>query len=100
MNKNEIFTFIAPSNGVEVVAIVLDKSASFDAFTDIKTVMYLCYAQNRLFYYYECTNCLTGEAKEMVGKPIVEYCILPDHDSYMEAYRDHQVAQTETFNGM
>ena len=100
MNKNEIFTFIAPSNGAEVDAIVLDKSASFDAFTDISTVMYLCYAQNRLFYYYECTNCLTGETKEMVGKPIVDYCILPDYDELLARYNDIKVAQAETQSGM
>ena len=59
MNKNEIFTFIAPNNGAEVDAIVLDKSESFDAFTDLKTVQYLCYAQNRLVYYFEVGSAKT-----------------------------------------
>ena len=100
MNKNEIFTFIAPNNGAEVDAVVLDKSESFDAFTDLRTIQYLCYAQNRLVYYYEVTNCLTGESEEMIDKPIVDYCVIPEYDSYLEAYKDHLESQTETFNGM
>lgn len=59
MRKNDVFTFTAP-NGVEVTAVVIDclGTCGFEEVEDSKhwDEKYLCYAQNRLFYYIEWTQ--------------------------------------------
>jgi hypothetical protein len=116
MKKNDIFTFTAP-NGVEVTAVVLDvvEEHSEDPEDGSFYDKYLCYAQNRLFYYEH----LYGHAKKFIGydeqgtyydekdldewnleKVIVDYAVLPDYDRMLERYNDIEVAQAETASGM
>lgn len=119
MKKNEIFTFTAP-NGVEVTAVVIDivKSETFRIPTSsATTITYLCYAQNRLFYYM-VTEETTKHLKEGVDESweeglyydnvpleyirnvieitehtriLVDYCILPDYDAMLEDYQHKNV---------
>ena len=129
MKKNEIFTFTAP-NGVEVTAVVIDclGTCNFEQTEDSQhwDEKYLCYAQNRLFYHIEWTqidkvidddfvpSCdeendwyyaimyhshevkTTGSLQEI----LVDYCILPDYDTMLEAYSDHLVTMAEEQSGM
>jgi len=122
MKKNEIFTFTAP-NGVEVTAVVIDclGTCDFEEVEDSKSwgEKYLCYAQNRLFYYTEWTqidkvidddfvpSCdeendwyyairyhshevkTTGSSQKI----LIDYCILPDYDDMLENYyHQHDMA--------
>lgn len=114
MKKNDIFTFTAP-NGVEVTAVVIDclGTCGFEEVEDSKhwDEKYLCYAQNRLFYYTEWTQIdkvidddfvpssdeendwhyavryhshevkTTGSSQEVM----VDYCILPEYDAMLSA---------------
>lgn len=93
MKKSEIFTFTAP-NGVEVTAVVINKlRTDYRESTDTIVRVWLCYAQNRLFTYFEeigRKNACTPEEEEFVikawyGTVIVDYCILPDYDDMLEA---------------
>ena len=113
MKKNEIFTFTAP-NGVEVTAVVVDclGTCNFEETVDSKHWgdKYLCYAQNRLFYYTEWTqidkvidnNFISAcdedidwyyaiqyhshEVKSVgyTQKVICEYCVLPEYDEMLK----------------
>lgn len=113
MKKNEIFTFTA-SNGVEVTAVVVDclGTCNFEEVVDSKHwgEKYLCYAQNRLFYYTEWTQIdkiidddfisandeeidwyyaiqhHSHEVKsvECTQKVIVEYCVIPEYDEMLK----------------
>jgi len=98
MNKNEIFTFTAP-NGVEVTGVVLAIISS----TKYQTVA-LCYAQNRLFTFYEyiAYDMETGDSESdySYGKILVDYVVLPDYDAMLEAYSDHLVTLAEEENNM
>ena len=84
MKKNDVFTFTAP-NGVEVTAVVVHVVKS----------TYLCYAQNRLFEMWKSPE--FGLAYNGI---IADYAILPDYDSMLEAYSDHQVTLAEEQSGM
>lgn len=75
MKKNDVFTFTAP-NGVDVTAVVVHVVKS----------NYLCYAQNRLFEMWE-----SPEFGLAYTRVIVDYCIIPECDSMLEVYFDHQV---------
>ena len=83
MKKNEIFTFTAP-NGVEVTGVV----TAIISRTKYQTVA-LCYAQNRLFTFYEhiAYDVESGEANYdySYGEIIVDYAVLPDYDAMLEA---------------
>lgn len=87
MRKNDVFTFTAP-NGVEATAVVVAKVAHE---VDYKwaTERFVCYAQNRLFTYEE-SHCIwehmNEKPKSKYGEVIVDYAILPDYDSLLEAY--------------
>ena len=98
MKKNDIFTFTAP-NGVEVTAIVIAIISS----SRYQTIA-LCYAQNRLFTFYEhiAYDVESGEAESdySYGEILVEYAVLPDYDEFLARYNDIEVAQAETLNGM
>jgi len=119
MKKNDVFTFTAP-NGVEVTAVVIDYlgTHNYEEVEDSKhwDEKYLCYAQNRLFYYTKWTQIdkvidddfvpsndeendwyyaimyhshevkTTGSSQEI----LVDYCILPEYDSMLEDYQ-HQL---------
>ena len=99
MRKHDIFTFKAP-NGAEVTAIVVDSIITKGGkYQQLKSITHICYAQNRLFYYFENeVNYKDTEFK--YGKIIVEYCILPDYDALLDRYNDIEVAQAETASGM
>ena len=108
MKKNEIFTFTAP-NGVEVAAVVIyELSTDYRELTDTIVKVWLCYAQNRLFTYFEeirRKNACTPEEEESViktwyGTVIVDYCILPDFDAMLKAYSDHLITLAEEQSGM
>lgn len=88
MKKNDMFTFIAP-NGVKVTAIVLDKQLKRD---DCILVIhwYLCYAQNRLFYFVKRYFPDVDKTEYEVGNTIVNHVIIPDYDSMLENYQ-HQL---------
>ena len=98
MKKNDVFTFTAP-NGVEVTGIVVDIIASWYELGGLKEIVYLCYAQNRLFTWKEE---LFGSArnKSFYGRVVAEYTILPDYDELLARYNDIEVAQAETQSGM
>ena len=129
MKKNDVFTFTAHS-GAEVTAVVIDclGTCNFEEVEDSRhwDEKYLCYAQNRLFYYTEWTQIdkvidddfvpvndeendwyyairyhshevkTTGSSQEI----LVDYCVLPDYDAMLEAYSDHQVTLAEEQSGM
>lgn len=108
MKKNDVFTFTTP-NGVEVTAVVINElSTDYRELTDTIVKVWLCYAQNRLFTYFEeirRKNACTPEEEESViktwyGTVIVDYCILPDFDAMLEAYSDHQVTLAEEQSGI
>ena len=98
MKKNDVFTFTA-SNGVEGTAIVVAIISS----SKYQTVA-LCYAQNRLFTFYEhiAYDIESGEAESdySYGETLVEHAVLPDYDTMLERYNDIEVAQAETQSGM
>lgn len=104
MKKNEIFTFTAP-NGVEVTAVVLYVCGSKST-EEGMIIEYICYAQNRLFSYFETLSNRTRETNFKIlttfsyGEIIVDYAILPDYDAMLEAYSDHQVTLAEEQSGM
>lgn len=99
MKRGDIFAFTAP-NGVEVTAIVVDSIITKGGkYGQLKNVTHICYAQNRLFYYFE--NQINYKDTEFkYGKIICEYCILPDCDDMLDRYNDIEVAQAETASGM
>lgn len=88
MKKNDVFTFI-DSNGVEVMGVVLDKALQIDCLNNVE-IKYLCYAQNRLFYYVETYWFERGESTYAVGDSIVDSAVLPDYDNALEDYQ-HQL---------
>ena len=111
MEKHDIFQFIAP-DGVEVTAVVLDKTAHFAEMNDDYTAVYLCYAQNRIFTYI-CTNqsvpvCIGQDEhgddrfeyqnieEWTYGKVITDYAILPDYDILLEDYQ-HQLDMVDDY---
>jgi hypothetical protein len=98
MKKNDVFTFTAP-NGVEGTGVVTAIISS----TKYQTIA-LCYAQNRLFTFYEhiAYDIETGDAESdySYGEILVDYAILPDYDALLDRYNDIEVAQAETANGM
>ena len=98
MKKNDVFTFTAP-NGAEGTAIVVAIISS----SKYQTVA-LCYAQNRLFTFYEhiAYDIETGDAESdySYGEVLVDYCILPDYDAMLEEYSDHLVTLAEEQSNM
>ena len=102
MKKNDVFTFTAP-NGVEVTAVCLDVTHSFQCGEDTWCHEYLCYAQNRLFIGAAYTVYEGDEYKEYnfaQERIVVDYAILPDYDELLARYNDIEVAQAETQSGM
>jgi hypothetical protein len=94
MKKNDIFTFTAP-NGVEVTAIVVNQiSDDYIEDHDAMSKEWLCYAQNRLFTFYEMVgrkNAFTPKEEAYLidswyGRILVEYCIIPEYDEMLEDY--------------
>lgn len=109
MNENGIFTFTA-SNGTEVTGVVVDVVAykEEDPWDGSYYDKYLCYAQNRLFYYsylYGHSKAFIGddgyesfyEEKDLdewvVGKTLVDYAILPEYDAIIEEYERNLVME-------
>lgn len=78
MKKNDIFIFTAP-NGVEVTGIAIELIDFIDDNGHIEDYIWLVYAQNRLFSYFE--------REGRVGKIYVDYAILPDYDDMLEKYQ-------------
>ena len=110
MEKNEVFTFT--SNEVEIKAIIVDcLESTFEGVIDsiCWTKKYLCYAQNRLFYYivqtiinkvidddftlsnneetdwyyaikYHSHDVITENVYQEI---LVEHCIIPDYDKIL-----------------
>lgn len=98
MKKNDVFTFTAP-NGVEVTGVVLDSLCiEGDCVYTWATDKYLCYAQNRLFWYY--VKYKVSKKAETEVKILIDYCILPEYDELLARYNDLEVAQAETQSGM
>ena len=62
------------------------------------TDQYLCYAQNRLFWYY--VKYIVSKKAETEVKILIDYCILPEYDELLARYNDIEVAQAETAVGM
>lgn len=90
MKKNDVFTFTAP-NGAEVTGIVIDVVE-----TTYFTNLYLCYAQNRLFYIFETIHEDLDYVERNVGETIVEYAVLPDYDKMFEDYQ-HQLDMADDY---
>ena len=94
MKKNDVFTFTAP-NGVEVTGVVTAIISS----TKYQTVA-LCYAQNRLFTFYEhiAYDVESGETESdySYGEILVEYAVLPDYDEMLENYQ-HQIDKVNDY---
>lgn len=103
MKKNDVFTFTAP-NGVGVTGVVVDIVAykEEDRWDGSYYDKYLCYAQNRLFYYsylYGHSKAFIGddgyksfyEEKDLdewvVGKILVDYVVIPELDNLLEDYQ-------------
>lgn len=83
MKKNDIFTFTAP-NGVEVTAVVVDELTSdYREETDTIINVFLCYAQNRVFTYFEEVGKDTCTVKAYYGKVLIDYAFLPDYDKLL-----------------
>lgn len=87
MNKNEIFTFMAP-NGAKVTAVVVAIISS----TEHQTIA-LCYAQDRLFTFYEHHDVENGEAYSdySYGEILVDHAILPDYDAALQDFYQHEM---------
>lgn len=85
MKKNDIFTFTTP-NGVEVTAAVLDKRITENSIVFTK-YLYLCYAQNRLFYYVEKYYPDIDKTEKEMDKIIVDYAVFPDYDEALNNYK-------------
>ena len=98
MKKNDIFTFTA-LNGVEVTAVVLDKQLIENSIFFTK-YQYICYAQNRLFYYMERYFPDVDKIEYEIGNTIVDHVIIPDYDRMLTRHNDIEIAQTETSAGM
>lgn len=77
MTKKDVFTFTAP-NGVEVTGVVIDVVE-----TTYFTNLYLCYAQNRLFYTFETIH--DDYVEKRIGETIVDYAVLPAYDTILKA---------------
>lgn len=91
MKKNDIFTFIT-NNGVKVKAIVIDcLGVNFEEVYDAKQWdnKYLCYAQNRLFYYIEWTH-----IDKVVDDNFIPSCKETDDWYYAIKYHSHEVKTT------
>lgn len=83
MKKNDIFTFTAP-NGVEVKAVVIDELTSdYREMTDTIINVFLCYAQNRIFTYFEEVEKDAHTIKAYYGKVLVDYAVLPEYDELL-----------------
>lgn len=110
MKKNQIFEF-TDSNGVVVTAVVIDLETAVDPCDGSFRDQYLCYAQNRLFYYmhrYGHSKVFIGDNgyesfyeekdidENVVGTIIVEYCIIPELDSLLEAHF-HQLDMADDY---
>lgn len=88
MKKNDVFAFTAP-NGGEVAAVVVDIIARWLDFNGHSTMVYLCYAQNKLFTWRQ--EFIHGKLlNSHYGRVAVDYAILPDYDGILEAY-SHQL---------
>lgn len=95
MKKNDVFTFTAPKGVVVTAVVVAELSSDYNEDYDSVFAKFLCYAQNRLFTYFEeyrRENAFTPEEKTIVasseyGEVLVDYCILPDYDKTLEAYQ-------------
>lgn len=98
MKKNDVFTFTAP-NGAKVTGVVTAIISS----TKYQTIA-LCYAQNRLFTFYEhiAYDTETGETESdySYGEVLVDYCILPKYDDTLNRYTDIEIAHAKTQLGM
>lgn len=94
MKKNDVFALTAP-NGVEVTGVVTAIISS----TKYQTVA-LCYAQNRLFTFYEhiAYDVESGEAESdySYGEILVDYAVLPDYDKLLEDYQ-HQLDMADNY---
>ena len=102
MKKNDVFTFTAP-NGVEVTGIIIDTIGWDHESDELWKREHLCYAQNKLFLGSEAYTWKDRKEKLLdftVNKVIVDYCILPDYDTMLEAYSDHLVTLAEEQSGM
>lgn len=78
MEKNVIFTFTAP-NGAKVTAVIVAIISSSEYQTEA-----LCYAQNRLFTFYEhiAYDIETGEPESdySYGEVLCDCAVLPEYD--------------------
>ena len=115
MQKGQVFTF--ERNNTEITAVVIDlvntSKEEVPRIINTKTT-YLCYGQNRLFYYTICEEqtkslnkewikqgfdedftlnntpnkyiIITKEYSEICGEIIVEYCIIPELDNLINKY--------------
>jgi hypothetical protein len=97
MEKNDVFTFTAP-NGEEVTAVVIKAEVAIvpikiDSCWTERVMLYICYAQNRLF---TMTAKIKGElfinniGIPEYGEVIADYAILPKYDVILENYQ-HQI---------
>jgi len=82
MEKNHIFTFTAP-NGVEVTAVVVDVVYNELNSAGHRSIITLCYAQNRLFTWKEEFCCGEWALSSEYGKTVVDYCSLPSYDELL-----------------
>lgn len=102
MKKLDIFTF-RPNGADEVYGVVIDRVNDTSVPTmegDVETIYecYLCYAQNRLFYFSRFRHVrLMADGVERVieddftaSEPIVEYVVMPAYDECLTNWIERQ----------
>jgi len=124
MKKGTIFQVTAP-NGVEITAVVLNTTSSFDesSYNDRVHYRHICYAQNRIFEYfvsYERVSVAVGRNEygddimddqtviidSSFGETLVDYCVIPAADEALEKYTteqdtlNHRMILLETTSGI
>lgn len=88
MKKLDIFKLTLPNSVDTAIGIVIDV-ISKEVVEHTTFEKYLCYSQNRLFYYHHtitacnCVEC-TYDEHWAIGETIVDYTILPDYDELLD----------------
>ena len=102
MEKFDIFTF-CPNGVDEVYGVVIDHVTDAPVPTmegDVETIYesYLCYAQNRLFYFsrFRHVRLMADGVKRVIeddftaSEPIVEYVVMPKYDERLANWLEQQ----------
>ena len=92
MERGSIFEFYV--NGATVRAVCIDIADRQDYYDDSGYKSYLCYAQNRLFYYIEYFTVKYNEdslepectSTWELGNILVDYCVIPEFDEILKSF--------------